>query len=224
MSQFPESRRTGSSSPGESSTDLSSAKDAAADAAATGKQAAGEVAQTATTAAKDVAQETRSQARQVAGKTGDQLTEQAGVQKDALVEGLRSLVGQLSEMTQHVEHDGLASEAAAKVRDAASDAADWLDHRNPGEVVDGVRSFGRNRPGVYLAGSLVAGIVAGRLTRGVTAAHSGDHDATPAHRPAADTSANGANSGGRHEHQTSPLPAQQYGPPSSLRPTPGHVQ
>ncbi|WP_375489867.1 hypothetical protein [uncultured Jatrophihabitans sp.] len=188
----------GASTPNQSSTQPS-AKDQAADAAQAGKQAAGEVAQTATTAAKDVAQETASQAKQLAGKTGQQVREQAGVQKDALVGGLRSLVDQLTEMTDGAHTEGIAVEFAGQARDRARSAAEWLDSRDPDEVVDGVRSLGRRRPGAYLTGSLVAGLLAGRLTRGVAAVHTDD---TPAGPRSDDTTG----SGGDHRATTPPTP------------------
>jgi hypothetical protein len=37
-----------------------------------------------------------------------------------------------------------------------------------------LRTFARRRPGAFLAGCAVLGVVAGRLTRGVVAAHSDD--------------------------------------------------
>lgn len=165
---------SGSTEPSDVAASASAARDKAADAAQAGRQAAGEVAQTASTAARDVAQETKSQARELAGRTGEQFTEQAEVQKGALVEGLRSLVDQLDAMTERADRGGIAVEVAGKARDAARSTADWLDGRDPGEVLDGVRSFGRERTGVYLAGSLLAGVVAGRLTRGVAAVHTDD--------------------------------------------------
>ena len=194
----------GVSTPEQSRPAEPSAKDQAADAAQAGKQAAGDVAQTATTAAKDVAQETASQAKQLAGKTGQQVREQASVQKDALVGGLRSLVDQLSEMTDGAHSDGIAVELVSQARDRARSAAQWLDDRDPDEVVDGVRSLGRQRPGAYLTGSLVAGLLAGRLTRGVAAVHSDDTSA------------------GRHGQDTPPATDALYSDTAlHSRPTPG---
>ena len=41
--------------------------------------------------------------------------------------------------------------------------------RDPGALLDEVRSFARRKPGTYLAIALGAGVLAGRLTRGLTA-------------------------------------------------------
>jgi hypothetical protein len=153
-----------------------SAKQRAADAAQVGKDAAGDVATTATNAAKDVAQQTSVQARDLLGKTKTQVSEQVGTQQSAVVENLRSLGDQLAEMTDHVEHRGTAVDLATQARDRVRGAADWLDGRDPGEVLDELRKFGRNKPGAFLLGSAVAGVVAGRLTRGVVAVHTNDSD------------------------------------------------
>jgi hypothetical protein len=216
----------GASTADQQSSSDASAKDQAVEAAQSGKQAAGEVAQTATDAAKNVAQETTSQAKQLAGKTGEQITEQANVQKDALVGGLRSLVDQLSAMTDHADNDGIAVELAGQARDRARSAADWLDAREPNEVVDGIRTLGRDRPGAYLAGALAAGVLAGRLTRGVAAVHSdGAGSAQPSGSGAAGTG------GGEHRSDvdTADAPGPGSAPQGGLysddtfysRPTPG---
>jgi hypothetical protein len=54
--------------------------------------------------------------------------------------------------------------------DKAREVAQWLDGRDPGSLIDEVRSYARRRPGTYLAIALGAGLLAGRLTRGLTAA------------------------------------------------------
>jgi hypothetical protein len=43
----------------------------------------------------------------------------------------------------------------------------WLDSHGPDEVLDEVRSFARRRPGTFLLIAAGAGVVLGRLTRGL---------------------------------------------------------
>lgn len=50
--------------------------------------------------------------------------------------------------------------------------ADRLQNREPAELLDEVRSFARRKPGLFLLGAAAAGVLAGRLTRGIQAAHS----------------------------------------------------
>jgi hypothetical protein len=146
-------------------------KQAAADTAQAGKQAAADVANTATDAAKDVARQTSEQAKDLLGKTRTQLNEQAATQQHSLVETLRDLADQLAGMAD-TDQDGTAVELVTQARDHARHAADWLDQRDPGDVVNELRELGRRRPGAFLLGSAAAGVLAGRLTRGVAAAHS----------------------------------------------------
>jgi hypothetical protein len=212
--------------------DDASAKDKAADVAQSGKQAAGEVAQTASIAAKDVAQETKRQASDLLGKTRDQLTEQVSAQQSSLVDTLRALGEQLGAMTEDVHEDGTAVDVATKARDKARGAADWLDHRDPSEVLDEIRRFGRDRPAVFLLGATLAGVAAGRLTRGVVAAHAdnrpddssggsadpsggiaGSADAKPAPLPPIGTPAP------RHDALTAPIPSYQPAQPAQPRRT-----
>lgn len=173
MTEYPQH----SSASAPTGDDSTSAKQKASEAAQTGRQAAGEVAQTASGAAKDVAHETGKQARELLGKTRQQVSEQAGEQQGAVVDNLRSIVDQLSAMTSNVDSDneGVAVELAVQARDRARDAADWLDGREPSAVLDELRNFGRQRPGAFLLGAAVAGVVAGRLTRGVAAVHTEDN-------------------------------------------------
>ena len=62
--------------------------------------------------------------------------------------------------------------------------ADRLQNREPAELLDEVRSFARRKPGLFLLGAAAAGVLAGRLTSGVRAAH-------------ADSSGNGSAAGYR---------------------------
>jgi hypothetical protein len=153
-------------------------KQAAADTAQAGKQAAADVANTATDAAKDVAQQTTAQAKDLLGKTRTQLNEQAATQQNSLVETLRDLGDQLSGMAD-TDQDGTAVQLVTQARDHVKQAADWLDQRDPGDVVNELRELGRRRPGAFLLGSAAAGVLAGRLTRGVAAVHSDGTTETP---------------------------------------------
>jgi hypothetical protein len=68
----------------------------------------------------------------------------------------------------------LLEQGTAKVEEFAS----WLQHREPADLLDEVRSFARRKPGTFLLGAALAGIVAGRLTSGVKAAHSTSGNST----------------------------------------------
>jgi hypothetical protein len=62
----------------------------------------------------------------------------------------------------------MAGEAVRRAATVADRAAGWLDERDPGEMLDDVRRYARQHPGMFLAGAAVAGVLVGRLTRNLT--------------------------------------------------------
>jgi hypothetical protein len=155
-------------------------KDNAAGVAEVAKGGGAGVAQTASEQAKEVAQETGRQARDLVGEAREQVRQQAGAQHRSLVTSLRSLGEELGGMTAGSQQSGIAGEAAGQLRDRVQGAADWLEGREPGELIEELRRFARRRPGAFLVGAVAAGVVAGRLTRGVVAVHTDDTDDTDA--------------------------------------------
>ncbi len=151
-------------------------KDRTSDAVQQAQRGAGDVAQVAADKTKDVVAETQRQGRNLLSEAGEEAGRQAAQQQRQLVGNLRSFADELEAMTTRSEQQGLAAEVASKARDRVRSFADWLDARQPGDVLEEVRGFGRDRPGAFLAGAAVAGVLVGRLTRGVTAAHADDAD------------------------------------------------
>jgi hypothetical protein len=100
-------------------------------------------------------------------------TGQASTQSDRAVQGLRDLGDELKQMASSSGQNGLATDLAAQAADRVHAVAGWLDQRQPGEVLDEVRSFARRRPGTFLAAAAVVGLIGGRLTRGLTAGSGG---------------------------------------------------
>jgi len=130
------------------------AADAGRHVAGTAKEQAGQVADQARREAKDLLHQARGQ-----------VTEQARGGQQKATQALRSLAAELKEMTGG-ERSGPASDLAAQAAGRVDDLAGWLDSREPGDLVQEVRSFARRRPGAFLIGAAVAGVLAGRLTRG----------------------------------------------------------
>ena len=142
-------------------------------------QAGQQVAAVAKDQAQNVASEAGSQAKDLLAQARSELTEQAGTQQQRLTETLRALGAELESMA---DHDGDQGPATDLVRQAASrthDAASWLDTREPGQILGDVQGFARQRPGAFLALAAAAGLVAGRLGRGVKDAGSDDSAAGP---------------------------------------------
>jgi len=144
--------------------------------AQTAQESGTQTARTAADEAQNVAAEATAQARDLGQEALGQLREQAGAQQDKLVSGLRDLVDELRAMADRGGQSGLATEAARQGADKAHQAAEWLAQREPGDLLEELRGLGRRRPGAFLAGAAIAGVLAGRLTRGIASAgHDDDH-------------------------------------------------
>ena len=139
------------------------------------RAAAGNVTGTAADQARNVAGETRRQARDLLGETRSQVREQASGQQRKAAQNLHTLGDQLNEMTAKSGDSGMAAQLAEEAANRVHGVASWLDGRDPTDLLDEVRDFARRRPGTFLLGAALAGVLAGRMTRGLaTAARSGE--------------------------------------------------
>ena len=155
--------------------------------------AAQDVAGTAKEQVGQVTSEVRDQARMLADETKGQLNDQAASQRDRAVGGLRSLGNELQSMCEQTSQNGMGSQLAREGASLTHKTADFLEQRDPGQLVDEVRDFARRKPGTFLLGAAVAGVVVGRLTRGAISAQSSSDDG-----PSSD--------GSRYATQTSAYP------------------
>ena len=129
----------------------------------------GQVAQTTKEQAQNVVGEAKQQARDLVGEARTQVRDQAGTQRDRAVQGLHALGDELDQMTQQGGQSGLATEVARQaVRPDPGPGALSRAARagRPARRAAGLR---RRRPVVFLAGAALAGVVAGRLTKGIAA-------------------------------------------------------
>jgi len=158
---------TSQSGTGESTKDV--AKDRAADVAQSGKEAASQLAGTAKEQAGQVAHEAKTQARDLLQQGRSEVTQQATQQQQRAAETLRTFSDQLSSMSRNADQPGLAQDLTSQVAQRTSALASWLEDREPASVLDDVRGFARRRPGTFIALCAAAGVVAGRLGRGLQA-------------------------------------------------------
>ncbi|MGC0238763.1 hypothetical protein ACJJV6_10295 [Arthrobacter nitrophenolicus] len=145
------------------------AKEEAADVARTAKDSAQSVAQTAKSEAANVAAEAKYSAQDLLHQAKTGLTSQAGTQQQKAAEGMRSISGQLRSMADAPDQQGMASDLIRQAAERTSSMATWLENREPGDLLTEVQRFARNRPGTFLLLAAGAGVLAGRLTRGLTA-------------------------------------------------------
>jgi hypothetical protein len=69
---------------------------------------------------------------------------------------------------------GMAQELLRQVADRAQSIGSQLENRQPADLIDDVRRYAQRKPGAFLLGALVAGVLAGRVTKGAKEANSGD--------------------------------------------------
>lgn len=188
------------SSSGQSTT--SAAKDEAKDVGREGLGAAKNVAHTAGSEAKNVAHEAGTQARNLMGELGSDLKSQAGTQQQRVTDGLRSFSDELNSMAQNSQ-SGTAQHLVQQVAQRTGSAASWLEGRDPGSLLDEVTNFARRRPGAFLLIAAGAGLLAGRLTRGLA----GGSDSST---QSATTGSLGTTGGGQHVATYPPVP-DEYG-------------
>lgn len=160
----PQTARPQTAGSGESHT-LDTAKQEAADMKDTATSAAKDVAGTAKDEAASVAQETKAQVTDLYHQARHEFTDQASKQQERIATGLSALGDELGSMARNSEGSGVAGDLVQKVSERVSGAASWLSSRDPSAVLTDVKAFARRRPGAFIGGALVAGVLVGRLTR-----------------------------------------------------------
>lgn len=123
----------------------------------------------------NVAHDAKRAARGFFDETRAQLSEQASTQQRRAAGALRSTGDELVGLASGSGSgsSGMATSAVRTVGTQTRRVADWLEQREPAEVVDEVRGFARRHTGAFLAIALGVGIVAGRLTRALMADNGG---------------------------------------------------
>lgn len=132
----------------------------------TAKDAASSVGDTATARGQQLKGQARQHARGIADDARRQLrghaqeeTQRAGTALGTAGDQLRALAD------GRVDEAGVLRDYIQTAADTVGHWADTVQDRGLDGLLDDLRSFGRRRPGVFLAGALAAGVVAGRVGR-----------------------------------------------------------
>ena len=152
------------------------AKDEAANVAGTTADQASQVAGAAGSAAADVAGTAKAEAANVIGEgldqardlvstVRDQVGEQVSSQGDRLTQSLRTLSSQLAEG----DTSGVVGQVLQEAGQRISSLADYAERTGPQGIVNDLRSYARRNPGTFLLGAALAGLVSGRVVKGITA-------------------------------------------------------
>ena len=174
--------RSQGADPGQGTADV--VKDQAAGLGQGAAEAGKHAAETVREQASNVTAEAGRQGRDLLRQAQGQLREQAGQQQQRLAGDLRAISDELSSMARQSDQPGVAADLARQAAGTTRNVARWLDDRDPGQLLEDVKGFARQRPGVFLALAAGAGLLAGRLTRGLAAeAHDGRTSAAAARTP-----------------------------------------
>ncbi len=127
----------------------------------------------------DVVDEAKSQATDLMHQTQAELREQAAVQQQRVADGLQAVSDELNEMARN-SSGGLASDLVSRAAARTGSVASYLDARDPGSLVSELKAYAARRPGAFVAAAVVAGAVAGRLTRSLASGASDDASSSTA--------------------------------------------
>jgi len=135
---------------------------------------------------KAVGYEARRQARRLADQVGSEVRQQAATQQSRAAGGLRNIGDEFSHMAEGTgTGSGFAADVAREAGQRVGAVAQWLDQRDPKDLLEEVKGFARRRPGVFLAIAVGAGVIVGRLTRAIVTPSDDDERAlAPSDRPA----------------------------------------
>ncbi|MCX4388934.1 hypothetical protein OG777_18620 [Micromonospora peucetia] len=166
---------------GQDSTNGSGVREQARQVGSEAKQAGGAVAETAREQGREVAGEAKRQARNLYGEARSQLASQTGEQQRRAAGGLRSLADEMHSMADQGGQAGPVTEIARQAADRVHGVAGWLEQREPGDILAEVRDYARRNPGTFLVGAAVLGVLAGRLTKNISAGDSQGGNGSPAY-------------------------------------------
>ena len=131
-----------------------------------------QVASTAKEEAANVAGEARQQAAGLLSSATSELKSQASTQQTKLASTLRGYTDQLQGLSQgQALEAGPLNDLVQRVAGRGSEVVSFLENREPADLLDELRNFGRRRPVLFLVLCGAAGVLAGRVTRGAVAAN-----------------------------------------------------
>lgn len=129
--------------------------------------------------ARSVADTAVRETKDILADMGSDLSAEAHSQKLKLVKSLEEFSTELEDVSRSGSGrvPSLAGDAATRTRNFSQ----WLERTESREMVRNVEDFARRRPLMFILGSAGAGVLAGRMTRGMIASGNGNgnSDATP---------------------------------------------
>ncbi len=160
------------------------ARDEAAAVTDTAKEAGGHVVDTAKQEAGEVLEEAKVQGRRLLDESMYEFRAQADTGQKKVAELARSLSGELRSMAD-ADSDGMLAEYVDRAQRLSDEAAQWLESRQPDEVLESVRRYAARNPWQFLAISAGVGFIGARVYRGLHDAKADRVSPSPSRRGAA---------------------------------------
>lgn len=130
-----------------------------------GRESAGHMARAAGTEAHHIARDLGDEGSRLFSTLGGEVRNQASMQQRRVAATLREISDEFAWMLHDGSANGLAANLVERATVYSANAADWLDGRDPGDLVQETKRFAKRHPAAFLGIALGAGLVAGRLTR-----------------------------------------------------------
>lgn len=115
----------------------------------------------------DVTEQAKRTVRTLLDETRTEVTDQATSQQQRLASSLRAMGSELTQMSGAADDPGYATDLVQQAAGVTDRLAEWFENREPGDVMHEVKDFAQRRPGAFLAIAAGAGLLTGRLLRGV---------------------------------------------------------
>lgn len=128
----------------------------------------------------DVAAEAKDQALGLAHQVRSQMQDRTAEQHGRAKEQVRSVSDNLRQLAEGGGASGPVQQMVQELASRGEMLADYIESKDPQELMSDLRTFARRRPLMFLAGAAAAGLIAGRLTRGVVDSQRSDDTSEPA--------------------------------------------
>lgn len=132
--------------------------------------------------AREVGDTAKTQARGVMDQIGGELRTQAGDQKTRLAAVIREISDELDQVQE--SNSGHLAGIAGTAASRGHEVSQWLEQHEPSDLIRVTEDFARRRPLTFLFAAATAGIVVGRMTRGMVGAKRDEHERQPYGRDA----------------------------------------
>lgn len=130
-----------------------------------GKESVSHLSEAAQREVGDVMDDVKEQSTNLLNELGSDVRAQAATQQERIAENLRQISNEFRGMLDSSDASGTATSLVDQAARHSGNAADWLQSRDPDDLLEEVKGFARRRPGAFLGIALGAGLLAGRITR-----------------------------------------------------------